>query len=364
MSKRLYGLDVLRFLAAISVLFYHYCFIGSLEGSWSMNNYFSFAHLGDFGVDVFFVISGFIITSSAKNRTAKEFFKSRFLRIYPAFFICSTITAITSSMLPGVSAKDIFIRWITQFTFYSKIFNVQVLSNVYWTLTVEITFYILVGILIVTGLFKKLNIVVPIWLLISFSNQYILKNDIVRDIFLTQYSGHFVAGMLLYQIKYEKPNAFTPLGFLLSIILIWQSINGIEMWIYGSYGFRYDEISTLLIALTTILIVYFACNVQSIIIPKKFVSILGGMSYTLYLLHADFGFFIRAMFYRVIFVYKPELVKIITEDVILILSIISSLLFAFCVSNFLEGPVRRLLEQTIFSVNRKKYGPKFIADDK
>jgi peptidoglycan/LPS O-acetylase OafA/YrhL len=205
---------------------------------------------------------------------------------------------------------------------------------------------------------------VPIWLLISFSNQYILKNDIVRDIFLTQYSGHFVAGMLLYQIKYEKPNAFTPLGFLLSIILIWQSINGIEMWIYGSYGFRYDEISTLLIALTTILIVYFACNVQSIIIPKKFVSILGGMSYTLYLLHADFGFFIRAMFYRVIFVYKPELVKIITEDVILILSIISSLLFAFCVSNFLEGPVRRLLEQTIFSVNRKKYGPKFIADDK
>lgn len=54
MSKRIYGLDILRFFAALSVLFYHYCFIGSLEGSWSMNNYMSFAHLGDFGVDVFF----------------------------------------------------------------------------------------------------------------------------------------------------------------------------------------------------------------------------------------------------------------------------------------------------------------------
>lgn len=301
----------------------------------------------------FFVISGFIITLSAKNRTAKEFFKSRFLRIYPAFFLCSAITGITSSMLPGVSVKDIFFRWIANFSFYSKIFNIQVLSDVYWTLTVEITFYILIGILIVTGLFKKLNIVVPIWLMISFINQFIIKNALIHDVLLTQYAGHFVAGILLYQVKYEKYNAFTPLGFMLSVILIWQSINGIEMWIYGSYGFRYDEILTFLIAPIIILLVYFACNVENIIIPIKFIKILGSMSYTLYLLHADLGFFIRAMFHRVIFVRKPQLFGIISEDVILIISIILSLLLAFIVSQFLEGKLRNALERTIFERNRK-----------
>ncbi|WP_179037316.1 acyltransferase family protein [Paenibacillus sp. URB8-2] len=128
MKTRIEGLDLLRFAAAFSVLLYHYFFIGPLQGYWPQNQFLSIAHLGDFGVDVFFIISGFVISVSAEGRTFKHLVKSRFLRIIPALFVCSLITACTFSLLPGVSVRDTFTRWVTSLVLFPEVFGREPLS--------------------------------------------------------------------------------------------------------------------------------------------------------------------------------------------------------------------------------------------
>lgn len=71
MSGRLKSLDILRGVAAASVVLHH-------TGAWSM---------GEIGVDLFFVISGFVMANVARGRTATEFLQNRFWRIYPIYWI-------------------------------------------------------------------------------------------------------------------------------------------------------------------------------------------------------------------------------------------------------------------------------------
>ncbi|MNN33297.1 hypothetical protein D3C81_1470510 [compost metagenome] len=71
------------------------------------------------------------------------------------------------------------------------------------------------------------------------------------------------------------------------------------------------------------------------------------MSYTLYLLHADFGFFQRAMWDRVVFKNYPDLRNIFTDPVVVGIALISSLGIAALVSIFLEPPLQRLLRKML-----------------
>lgn len=50
------------------------------------------AKYGYLGVELFFMISGFVILMTASNNSLKRFFISRAVRLYPAFWVCCTIT--------------------------------------------------------------------------------------------------------------------------------------------------------------------------------------------------------------------------------------------------------------------------------
>ena len=101
--KKLYLVELLRFISSMSVLIYHYKifffqFNGFLE--LNVNNQLNqlplnsiinlFYRYGDYGVQMFWCISGFIISYVYLNRekvTGKEFFLNRFSRLYPLHFI-------------------------------------------------------------------------------------------------------------------------------------------------------------------------------------------------------------------------------------------------------------------------------------
>jgi peptidoglycan/LPS O-acetylase OafA/YrhL len=91
---RLEALDLLRGIAILAMLIFHYSFrIAMTDGD---VNEVTFAALvpyfkyGFLGVQLFFVISGFVIACSAENRTALEFGIARIARIYPGFLVCMT----------------------------------------------------------------------------------------------------------------------------------------------------------------------------------------------------------------------------------------------------------------------------------
>ena len=92
---RVQALDLLRLVAVLGVILFHYGFRGPTafnvthvavpELTW-------IARYGFLGVPIFFVISGFVIAYSAEGRTATTFAIARFSRIYPCFLFCMTLT--------------------------------------------------------------------------------------------------------------------------------------------------------------------------------------------------------------------------------------------------------------------------------
>lgn len=91
-------LDGLRLLAAVAVMAYHY--IGKQHGYWGepVDEKFTFlseyASYGALGVQLFFIVSGFVILMSAWGRTLPQFVASRVSRLYPAYWVSVLAVAV------------------------------------------------------------------------------------------------------------------------------------------------------------------------------------------------------------------------------------------------------------------------------
>jgi peptidoglycan/LPS O-acetylase OafA/YrhL len=99
------------------------------------------AAVGWIGVQIFFVISGFVIATSAANSSASRFFISRFTRLVPAAWVCATITLI-AWLLIDVGTPSSHLREYVKSIAFIPI--PAWIDSVYWTLGVEIAFYALV----------------------------------------------------------------------------------------------------------------------------------------------------------------------------------------------------------------------------
>ncbi len=145
-------IDILRGISIIIVLIYHLK-INFLSGYLFPGGYL--------GVDIFFVISGYLITSilylnfEENKFSFKEFFLRRFLRIFPVYIFVIFLTLIVSYfvLLPN-QLVDLSSSSISSTFFYSNIFFWKYLNNYYnpdailnpllhtWSLAIEIQFYI------------------------------------------------------------------------------------------------------------------------------------------------------------------------------------------------------------------------------
>src|ERR1700709_2417167 len=142
------GLDIIRFCAAMLVVVYHLGVAtwnaeGSVaalivNGATSYPELLSVGWFGFVGVEVFFMVSGFIIVYSAIGSTSIRFLRSRILRLYPAAWICATITL--AALTFGTAAP---IPEVTRGYLHSVLLLPvrPWIDSVYWTLGVEIAFY-------------------------------------------------------------------------------------------------------------------------------------------------------------------------------------------------------------------------------
>lgn len=153
-QKQILGLDLLRFMAATLVMAYHFGFWhvatygGALKGAlsadvtgWSTR----LSHFGWVGVEVFFVISGFVIAYSAQDATARSFLRGRFLRLVPAVWICAPLTLLISVLALHADLWGTLPNFLRSMTFFPMFGQID---GVYWTLGIEVAFYTVVLVLL------------------------------------------------------------------------------------------------------------------------------------------------------------------------------------------------------------------------
>lgn len=144
------SLDVVRFLTAALVMIYHVFFWRNGQVPDSRAQFWRF---GWVGVEIFFTLSGLVITLSAKHSTPRKFLVDRIVRLAPTIWICATITLLVTLMLGHPNLPRLL-------TDYGWTMILRPSGNhidiVYWTLTVEIAFYALVFFVLATGHFRRL----------------------------------------------------------------------------------------------------------------------------------------------------------------------------------------------------------------
>lgn len=185
-------MDVLRFLAAIFVMLFHY-FSGSLKGNTDILS--TLVIYGALGVELFFIISGFVIYNSIKDNW-RDYVISRWLRLYPLFWVCATITYALTILLgePHLS----FYKYLTNLFIINNGKVANMIDGSYWTLTIEIMFYFYIALFAYTIGKKRLIYFYILWLAYSYLSFYFSFNEmLISKLSLVRYSPYFVFGGIM-----------------------------------------------------------------------------------------------------------------------------------------------------------------------
>src|SRR3546814_6453076 len=126
------GLDILRLVAALLVVSYHFLFFSWVEPAGyggirdavnadiAFPQALPFAWWGWVGVELFFVFSGFVITMSASGKSAADFASGRVARLYPALLFFSSCALVISRSAGLLSPDKALVRWLRAVTRFPK----------------------------------------------------------------------------------------------------------------------------------------------------------------------------------------------------------------------------------------------------
>ncbi len=200
--SRAYEIDLLRFCAALAVVFFHWTFRGAASGGLSLLSYpwlMPAARYGYLGVELFFMISGFVILMSASGGTARDFVVSRLVRLYPAFWICCTLTFVWA----WVAADPKFVfsasQYLVNLSMLSGFVDVPSIDGVYWSLFIEIRFYLLVLLILALGWMPRIERVLGLWLAFAVLQQVVRTGPLWHWL-VAQQAGLFIGGATCYLI--------------------------------------------------------------------------------------------------------------------------------------------------------------------
>ena len=155
-GRRLAWLDVLRGLAALAVVFNHF---GYFVPTGIKNPINHWINPGDYGVFVFFLISGYIVPASLERKgSVRTFWVSRLFRLYPLYLLAVAI-AVTLYMvhMGGLRGEDAdpATSILSQMLMMSNVLAGQNLPNVVWSLSYEMIFYLLLTALFMARVHRR-----------------------------------------------------------------------------------------------------------------------------------------------------------------------------------------------------------------
>ncbi len=143
--RRIQTLDGARGLAALLVALDHFVIEVIKAPPAGAAHYFA-AFLGSFAVGLFFLVSGFVVASSAAASGTAEFFFRRIFRLYPVAIFAACLRYFVELIFGnqrGLTIENLELTSSLLGAYFVP--NDQLVEAIFWTLTIEVTFYVIVG---------------------------------------------------------------------------------------------------------------------------------------------------------------------------------------------------------------------------
>ncbi|MDX8498605.1 acyltransferase [Mesorhizobium sp. VK4C] len=348
------GVDILRFLAAVMVMFYHYGFwvwafpngvSARATGGIAAHPEMGFVGSGWVGVQVFFVISGFVIAFSAENSTPLKFFEARVRRLAPAVWVCAPISAIVL-LLVGLSwPTDAVVRLARTALFVP--FEPWV-DSVYWTLGIEIAFYAIVWILLRLGRFDLMEAVAVViglvstlfWCLYFAFGWTDLAETRWLQLTLVHHGAFFAVGVLIWLMRFKAVTVprlgFSALFLAGGVLQIVSSVDVHSIKVEAAMPYA----PPIIIFLAAVALMAWSLRLD---LSWRGWRRIGLMTYPLYLLHDVVG---AAMLGALIRAGVPYLISIPIVGAAMIAA-------SWLVAAEAEPRIRLLLDHTLFRYRLK-----------
>lgn len=303
-NVHLYGLDLIRFFAAMLVLLNHFATYSTTEASitsdlerrayWFLQ---MFEDIGATGVQIFFVVSGFVISMSAMQCSggagALRFGMARAMRLLPALWISSAIS-VMALLMAGFELGPLLDRFVRS-AILSPIG--PYIDGVVWSLVVEAVFYLLIGVAILYS--STLQLVTIAILLGGISSIYLatalaavmsenepliaLLSRFPFKVFLLKHGVFFAIGILLWARFTSGTGRAVQLALVLFVLM-----GLVEVWLqsYPNGSRSLASVVIWLVALGCLIL-----SIRSSEVPRqhKMRRLLGDMSYPIYLNHYTTG---------------------------------------------------------------------------
>ncbi len=335
---RLVALDGLRFAAALMVVCYHYVAQGTTAWQHPTSQLFPTLHLpasyGFFGVELFFLISGFVICMSSWNRGLGDFFVSRAVRLYPAYWLAVLATSAFITLWPVIGKHLAPGQVLVNLTMFHSAMGVPSVDPVYWTLWAELRFYLLFALVVWRGVnYRNVVMFCTLWTvgsLLAASS----REQTLLVVFQPEFSPYFIAGVAMYLMHRFKPTillwAILAVSWLFAEYRIIDRLHGTDPYV-GRHLHWWP--AAVLITLFFLLVLAVARGWLSWV-RGAWITVLGTMTYPLYLLHEVVGW----STIRLLHPYVPT-------RLLLVGTILAMMLLAWLVHRFVERPLAPLLKR-------------------
>ena len=325
-KSRVLELDVLRGIAALAVVLFHYTVRFSEIYGYPHPPIMRFP-VGFYGVEVFFCISGFVIFMTLdRTRQPLDFVVSRVSRLWPAFIV-SIIITFTFVHLFGLPGRETSVYTaLINFTMIPGLLHVHRVDGVYWSLQVELIFYVWMFLAYQTGLLKHirvllfLDLLTPIIYTISLHYFGRTPSYLAGELLLVNYIPYFTIGIAAYNIWAKKGPISKDVLLMLAAICVIATSRSVQA------GF---------LALIAAVIFCLIAGGYLKGIARGPLIFLGTISYPLYLLHQNIGYIVIR-----------DLVRLdINTNVAILCAVTISISLASIVTWGVERPARSLLRK-------------------